>query len=222
MAAKPHRKAARLVVAPIGVARDAIGTLTPGCRIVGVNKGQFSLIDIIDAVLEQVGAASVFVSTWTPGKNEINRVALLLEERKITDFRLLVDRSFMTRHPEYLKNLWRLGMTQVRQTRTHAKFALIAAGDWRITVRTSMNFNTNPRLEQFDLDDDPVIYDFFDGVVEHFFTAVPMGNMATPKQVEQGFKSAFSVVDGDDDDPGSISWSDMSWDNLVWTEIEEA
>jgi len=181
-AIRPAANVARLVAVPFANARAAIGELTPGVRVVGLTKGQFSLLDLICAVLEQVGPAEVMVSTWTPGKADMNSVADMLDSRRITRFRLLVDRSFVTRHPEYVARIHAaFGAETIRQTRTHAKFALIAAGDWRIAIRTSMNFNRNPRFEQFDLDDDAAIYDFFDEAVEELYETLPAGlNVPSP------------------------------------------
>jgi hypothetical protein len=186
---RPTGKKANLSAAAKGNALLAIGQILPGCRVVGVTKGQFSLLDLISAVLGQVGAADVLVSTWTPGKREMEAVADMLDRHVITRFRLLVDRSFVTRHPEYVANVQRIfGLDAIRQTRTHAKFALIAAGDFRITIRTSMNFNHNPRFEQFDFDDDCAIYNFFSGVVDELYLSAPAGLDVDPKEVERAFK----------------------------------
>jgi hypothetical protein len=71
--------------------------------------------------------------------------------------------------------LERFGPEAIRMTRTHAKFGLIGAGDWRISIRTSMNLNPNPRCEQFELDDDAAIYRFFEEYVSELMVAVPAG-----------------------------------------------
>jgi len=188
---RPKSRKPTLSATPFANARAAVGTIAPGCRVVGLTKGQFSLLDLIAAVLEQVGSAEVMVSTWTPGKAEMESVANLLDAHKITRFRLLVDRSFVTRHPEYVARIHAvLGAEAIRQTRTHAKFALIAAGDYRITIRTSMNFNRNPRFEQFDLDDDATIYDFFDAAVDELYDSVPAGLDANKRDIERVFNGA--------------------------------
>ena len=212
----PAQKKAVLTSTARGNARQAIGTISPGCRVIGLTKGQFSLLDVIASVLAQVGPANLTVSTWTPGKAEIDSVLAMLHANRITGFRLLVDRSFITRHPEYMERFRALGEDTIRQTRTHAKFALIAAGDYRITIRTSMNFNSNPRLEQFDLDDDPAIYDFFNEAIDHLFTIVPPGTHASKKAIEDGFRDALpeELTEGESiaDEWGDAEWSDFSWD----------
>ena len=213
-AARPKPKAAKLVASPLGSAKEAIGVIAPGCRVVGVTKGQFSMLDMLSAVLAQTGPADVAVSTWTQGKAGMEGVAGLIRSGNVKSFRLLVDRSFVTRHPGYVKRIHDIaGPTSVRQTKTHAKFALISGGDYRITIRTSMNFNHNPRLEQFDLDDDPVIYGFFAGVVEEIFRVVPAGLDVASSKIEGGFNTLRFGVESTYDfiandcrfDPVSIS-----------------
>lgn len=209
----PAQRKAVITSTARGNARQAIGTISPGCRVIGLTKGQFSLLDVIAAVLAQVGPASVTVSTWTQGKAEIDGVAKLLQAHKITDFRLLVDRSFVARQPGYIRQIQaKLGADAIRQTKTHAKFALIAGGEYRITIRTSMNFNHNSRLEQFDLDDDPAIYNFFNDAVDRLFTVVPAGVDITHAEVTEGFNDALPDDEPADDGVEMGEWVDMKWD----------
>ena len=117
---------------------------------------------------------------------------LMLQSGRVSGFRLLVDRSFPGRHPEYIARITKIcGPESIWMTRTHAKFALIAADDYRITIRTSMNFNVNPRLEQFDLDDNPEIYALFDGVVSDLTSLVPSGLYASVAEVAHGTRHLF-------------------------------
>lgn len=210
-------------------AAQAVGVLTPGCRVVGLTMGQFSLLDLIAAVLVQVGPADVLVSTWTPGRQEMERVADMLDAHAITGFRLLVDRSFVSRHPEYVARIQRmLGSETIRQTRTHAKFALVRGGGYQIAIRTSMNFNRNPRFEQFDLDDDPVIYDFFDGFARLLYESAPTGLDASQKEVHRVF-SGFSfrglgdplMEDGAVADAGEDGFTFSPVDFSMWDEQAE-
>jgi hypothetical protein len=124
--------------------------------------GQFSLLDLVEAVLAETGPANVTVSTWTSGIRDIERAAWLLESGSIKSFALLTDRSFPGRQPAYCRALVaRFGVGAIRSTRTHAKFALIRNDGWNICIRSSMNLNANPRFEQFDLDDSTVLCEYF-------------------------------------------------------------
>lgn len=187
---RPEARVARTTFTAGRAVREAIGDLVPGVRVVGITKGRFSILDLVEELLRQTGPAALTVSTWTPGAAEMERVFALLGTGLVTGFRLLVDRSFPGRKPHYAARVAALfGAGAVRLTRTHAKFALVSSGAWRITVRTSMNFNANPRLEQFDLDDDDAIFTFFDGVVAELERHVPAGVDADEREVEDGFRA---------------------------------
>lgn len=173
MTAKTHRRASvarEIRTAKLGSARDAIGTLTPDCEIYVLTFGQFSLIDALVAIIEQTGPAEVDLSTWTAANADLTTASKLLEVSAIKKMRFLVDRSFLTRKPEYCAAMRRLfGDECIRTARSHAKFAAIRNDDWQIAVRTSMNLNTNPRLENIEISDDPALCGFMTSVVDEVF-----------------------------------------------------
>lgn len=183
------KKSSTKTVAANRTAHAAIShLLEPGVSITGINKGQFSLIDIISVILAHVGPAELTVTTWTPGITEIDAVSVMARKGEIERFRMLVDRSFVTRQPQYVDRVRAaLGDDAIIQTRTHAKFALIKAGDWRVTIRTSMNFNTNPRWEQFDIDDNAEVFDFYNALVDEIAESTPHGLLAPIKEIERSF-----------------------------------
>lgn len=197
---RPQASVPRFSRTPFANASAALGKLTPGCRVVGLTKGQFSLLDLIQAALAQTGPAEVLVSTWTQGKVEMQGIEKLLNSGRVTSFRLLVDRSFIARHPDHVRRIQKaLGADVIRQTNTHAKFVLIAGGGYAITIRTSMNLNHNPRLEQFDLDDNPEIYAFFKSAVEELYRRVPAGLNVAASEIERGFANATLGGEMDED-----------------------
>jgi hypothetical protein len=46
---------------------------------------------------------------------------------------------------------------------------------WNICVRSSMNLNRNPRLEQYDLDDNFDLCEFFQDIIDEIFEKMPIG-----------------------------------------------
>lgn len=157
--------APRCLVAPSEAASVALaGKIVPGCWLLGLTKGQFSLLDLIRAVLNVTGPADVRLSTWSSGIRDAETAAWLLREGRFKSLRLYTDRSFPSRHPAYAARLvhW-FGADAIRCTRIHAKVATIKADAWRLLLRSSMNLNRNPRFEQFDLNDSPEACAFMDG-----------------------------------------------------------
>lgn len=165
-----------LTQAPWQTAKDGIGALTPGCSIIGVTKGQFSLLDLIRAVSDQIGPAALTVSTWSTGIRDTENLGALIDRGAFTQVSLCLDRSFAGRQPAYVEQVVRVwGRENIRMTRNHAKFFLLRNESWNIAVRSSMNLNRNPRLEQFDLDDSMEICDFFAGIIAEIFEKMPAG-----------------------------------------------
>jgi len=157
-------------------AREAIGILTPDCSIIGVTKGQFSLLDLIRAVAAQTGQAALSVSTWSTGIRDTQNMNILINKKAFTSVTLCLDRSFSGRQPQYVKEVIKVwGEGNVRMTRNHAKFFMLRNDEWNICVRSSMNLNHNPRMEQFDLDDNKELCDFFQGIVDEIFEKMPPG-----------------------------------------------
>lgn len=183
---------ARLVRAPVETATAALGALCPGCRLFGMTKGQFSLVDLMIAILSQTGPADVTLSTWTTGIRDAESADALMDTGIIRSLTLLTDRSFPTRKPQYCARLLEIfGPDAIRCTRTHAKFLVIRNDCWNIVVTSSMNLNRNPRFEQFTLDDSPALCDFLMEHVSEMLEAAPCGFEFTTAQCDAAFVAAM-------------------------------
>lgn len=142
-----------------------------GGRRVGLNCGQYSLVDIIRACLGFTGPASVTVATWSSGIRDGESAAFMLETGLATSMTWVVDASFCERQPDYVASLQRrFGNDCVIATMIHAKFALIRGGGWNLAVRTSMNLNRNDRFELWEIDDDAALCDWLSAWVADLAT----------------------------------------------------
>lgn len=151
-------------------ARQAIAGMTPETDIFGLTRGQFSLIELLDAVLDYTGPAKVFLSTWTAASADLADVVRFLKSGKISSARFLLDFSFQRRQPEVAQAIReQFGYDAVRVTRNHAKFFLVENDTWALTCKTSMNLNTNPRFEDFDITNDPALFSFMKGITDEIF-----------------------------------------------------
>ena len=65
----------------------------------------------------------------------------------------------------------------IRTCRSHAKFATITNARWNLAVRTSMNLNHNPRLENMEISDDPDLCRFFTTIADEIFAEQAAGVM---------------------------------------------
>lgn len=159
-----------------GSASEAIGLLEKNMDIFVLTYGQFSLMDGLMAILDQTGPAHISISTWTAAHSDITRSSELLESAEILSFRMIVDRSFKTRQPKYYEHMIGLfGVESIREINTHAKFITIKNDRWDIVVRTSMNLNGNPRLENMEISDNVDFANFFENIVDNVFEEVEPG-----------------------------------------------
>lgn len=173
----PRQRTTRL--SKITNAQDAIGDLAPGCEIFILTYGQFSLIDALSAILKQTGPAHVTLTTWTAANADLRTSAALMQSAAITSFRFIVDRSFLTRQPQYCRTMRDLfGDDCIRTARSHAKWALVSTETRKLVIRTSMNLNHNARLENIEISDDPKLFGFMNAIADELFAEQQPGHFA--------------------------------------------
>lgn len=143
-------------------AAEAVADLErDGMELFGLTRGQFSLADLLVAILDKTGPASLSISTWTAAAADIQRMMELLESGKISSCRWLVDQTFVRRVPALAAQIRKLfGDDAIRVTKTHAKFCTVVNDGWQVAIRSSMNLNQNPRLESFQVGHDPELCAF--------------------------------------------------------------
>jgi hypothetical protein len=160
------------VVSRRETAAETIGPLPPGMRMTGITAGQFSAIDALEHMVDELGPAAVRVSTWTTGIYDVQRTRAIRVDGRITDIRFLLDRGTFEKSPQFAGPLIEiLGVDAFRCLSVHAKVIIVDGGPGRRAVfRSSMNLNKNLRTEQFDIDVDDEVAEFyrawFDGLWE--------------------------------------------------------
>lgn len=134
----------------------AIGCVEPGAEIFLLNKGQFSLSDVLLFLLDQVGPSKVYLATWTAAGADLAHTKALLDSGMITGMQWMLDSSFPQRQPAYFRQLRELFSDEnVCVVKTHCKFAVIEAEcGRRLALRTSANLNLNKRIESFEISED--------------------------------------------------------------------
>lgn len=152
-------------------AKEAIKGLQKDTDIFGFTRGQFSLVELIEAVVEITGPCDLFMSTWTAATADLRDVLSFLKSGKILSARFLIDFSFQRRQPAVAKAIRdQFGFDSLRITRNHAKFFQVSnKHGWNLTCKTSMNLNTNMRFEDFDISNDKVLFDFLKTITDEVF-----------------------------------------------------
>jgi hypothetical protein len=165
---RPIPKREILDLRRIQSATEAVSGLErDGMELFGLTKGQFSLTDMIEAILDKTGPADLSISTWTAANGDVSRMLELLSSGAIRSCRWLVDMTFMRRCPQLTAEIRaKFGANAIRVTKTHAKFCTIVNDEWQIALRSSMNLNQNPRLESFQVGHDPKLCQFLSQVLD--------------------------------------------------------
>lgn len=168
-------------------AAETIGPLNAGDEVCGLTCGQFSMIDILEHMLnESGGPADVFVSTWTAGIYDVERAAQLQANGNLRSIRWMMDRAMFSKSPQYAGPMIEaFGLDAFRDTNVHAKVTLVASDAKRMVCRSSMNINKNLKTEQFDISVCDETHGFFLGWADALWDA------AAP---DVGAESVFKAV----------------------------
>ena len=142
-------------------AEQLLGAFSTGEDTYILSRGQFSLIELIETVLQRTGPADVYISTWTAAHAEIDDAFEFLNNGMVTSCHWLFDISFKSRNPAFWTRVIDLfGADAVRQCWNHAKMAMIENDSYKVTILTSANLNKNPRLEYYLIRENAAFFDF--------------------------------------------------------------
>lgn len=182
MAASSPSARRAVAVESFGCAASAIGQVSAGMSLFAVTRGQWSMIDAVLHVLDQVGPAKLSLWTWTVAEYEVQVLTRLREDRRVTGGRLVIDAGARTKNAGIIRE-WKgsFGDGSVRYVTNHAKIARIeSASGLKFLLRGSMNLNFNPRFEQFDITEGGPDFD----LVERIEDELPiLGDKCTGKEV---------------------------------------
>ena len=113
-------------------------------------------------MVDQLGPASVRISTWTTGLYDVQRARAIKMDGRITDIRMLLDRGTFEKSPKFAGPLIEvLGVDAFRCLSVHAKIIIVSGARGSAVMRMSMNLNKNLRTENFDIDVDDDLSVFF-------------------------------------------------------------
>ncbi len=122
---------------------------------------------MIEAVLDRTGPAALSISTWTAANTDVSTALSLVASGRVTAARWLVDLTFVRRCPQLAARIRdAFGADAVRVTKNHAKFSVLQNQTWQVVIRTSMNLNHNPRLEDFTVAHDPELAAFLQATLD--------------------------------------------------------
>lgn len=133
-------------------AADCIGPVEAGLSLFAITRGQFSMLDAVLHVLDQLGPSQISLWTWTIADYEIQAFTELARDGRITGGLLVIDAGARNKNAPLIA-AWkgRFGRESVRYVVNHAKIATVEGRGLKVCLRGSMNLNFNPRFEQLDV-----------------------------------------------------------------------
>ncbi len=149
---------------------DAFPEIRKGMCEFTFSNGSFSVIDVIDYLLEKTGTANIDVSTWVASYASINHIIDFLEDQKLNKMRFLMDSGFKRTRKELYNHIQKWYPDSIALTTTHAKFILIYNDDYSFVIETSANLNKNNRLESFRITENKEYCDFFKTTFNDIYT----------------------------------------------------
>lgn len=183
-------------VESFGNAQSAIGPCMPGMSLFAITRGQWSMIDAVLHVLDEVGPAAVSLWTWTVAEYEVQVLTRLRVDERITAGRLVIDHGARYKNAAIIAD-WKssYGPDSVRYVVNHSKIATIETPRMKFLLRGSMNLNFNPRFEQFDITEGGPEFDLVKGIEdelpiltdtckgEEVYKATKLDNAFAPEQL---------------------------------------
>lgn len=185
-----------LRLAPVGPAAACLGTLKKGMRMAAVTAGQFSLIDILRAVLDQTGPADVLCCAWTVGIRDAEVAGWLLHNGGlIRSLRFLVHDRFPATEPAYCGRMVEIfGPEVFTLARIHAKVLVVQNERWAVVIQSSMNLNRNDQWEQFTLDESAPLARFYWDLEAKIRADIGPGVHWTPRDVTKAHNATKAAA----------------------------
>lgn len=149
-------------------AAESLGPIERNSHVFAITRGQWSMLDGILHCLDQVGPSFISVWTWSVAELDIEVLCRLMQEKRLTGARLVIDGSARQKYPKIVFS-WRkvFGRESVRYVINHAKIATIeSVSGFKLCLRGSMSLNFNPRFENVDLSEGDGAFDVVRAIEE--------------------------------------------------------
>ena len=126
--------------------RNNLGNLEVGKHYHFWSRGQWSMHELLDFLLIEVGQSDVFLTTWTITEDPMRKLFLLKQDGIIKKLHCILDHRIKGRKPKPFQLLENTA-DRLKLTECHAKSLVIINDRMPIAVIGSANLSRNPRLE---------------------------------------------------------------------------
>jgi hypothetical protein len=158
----------------------------------GLTKGQVSQIDLLLASLTYTGPAHVYVASFSTSIKDTQTMKALKKSGLIKSARFVLDRGSASVKPEWSQvAVDAFGPQAVRHSINHAKVVVVDGDNGCVAIRSSMNMNRNIRHEQFDIDCDRGVVDFYLRWFGSLESLAPCGGSPTHTEAKASLEGAL-------------------------------
>lgn len=119
--------------------------LVPGMTYHYITKARWSAIDLLAYMVEQVETPDVYISTWSINEDAARMLVRWVNEGRIKQLYLLLDKKVKVRNPKPLQLL--MSLPNVVLAECHAKVSVVMGDDKSLCMCGSANYNNNRRIE---------------------------------------------------------------------------
>jgi hypothetical protein len=138
--------------------RTAIGNIEAWQSLLYVTNGAWSNIDVLEYLLEIIGPATIYFTSWAISSEAIRRFQYWKEQGMIKETYAIFDQGIRNRKPEIFQEAI-AAFKNIRFLKCHAKLLIIEGEKYKVTVLGSANMTANPRKETGIILKDPSLAD---------------------------------------------------------------
>ena len=133
--------------------------IIPGTSIHYVSKGDWSMHDLVMQLINKNSPAEVYLSTYAIRETPLRNLIIAQQKGLITSLNMLIDYRAKVRTPEVYQ-LAKINANKIFLIAIHAKVCVIKSENSTISIVTSSNWTTNPKIEAGVVSTDKTIGNF--------------------------------------------------------------
>lgn len=138
---------------------EVLALIDHGRTIHWVSEGDWSMHQLLEALLERTGPAEVWISSYAFSELPARTIANLRALGTISRLHCIIDSRIDVRSASALTIL-RNTSTRLKLCHTHAKVTILKNKEWLIAVSGSANYTVNKRYEAGMITTDPTVSSF--------------------------------------------------------------
>lgn len=110
------------------------------------SDGDWSMHDMIMELLKRYSPAELFISTYALRELSIRQIILAQDRKELLSVNMLLDYRAPVRIPEVMQ-LASMNVNKIGLTKVHAKVFILRSEKGSVSIITSANLTSNPRIE---------------------------------------------------------------------------